>query len=66
MKYFVRDSNNVYIGTEPERIWTEEDLEAIFGVRQNASAPRWKMSSEEGRVFIVEDEEYHDEKLECL
>jgi len=27
LKYFARDSNGVYIGTEPQRRWTEQELE---------------------------------------
>ena len=30
-KYFAKDLNGVYIGTEPYRRWTEEELEETFG-----------------------------------
>jgi len=31
LKHFARDRYNVYIGTEKERIWTDEELELRFG-----------------------------------
>jgi hypothetical protein len=30
-KYFARDKDGNYIGTEPQREWTEEELEDEFG-----------------------------------
>jgi hypothetical protein len=30
MKHFAHDLHSVHVGTELERIWTEEDLEAMF------------------------------------
>lgn len=66
MKHFAHDSHSVHIGTELERIWTEEDLEAMFRMWQNAGAPRWNMSAKEGKCFIVEDDEWYDENKEYL
>lgn len=31
LKYFARDQNAHYIGSEPEREWTEADLEEKYG-----------------------------------
>ncbi|RFU25121.1 hypothetical protein B7463_g11216, partial [Scytalidium lignicola] len=55
-KYFARDVNNVYIGTEPERFWTEKELDAEFGRYTDNHLSRWTMSLEEGRVCMVEAE----------
>jgi hypothetical protein len=30
-KYFARDKDGNYIGTEPQREWTEEELQDEFG-----------------------------------
>ena len=34
-RYFAKDANCNYIGTEPEREWTREDLDREFGVYQD-------------------------------
>lgn len=33
-KYFAKDKEGQYIGTEPQREWTEEELEDEFGQYQ--------------------------------
>jgi hypothetical protein len=30
-KYFARDKDGKYVGTEPQRVWTEEELQNEFG-----------------------------------
>lgn len=30
-KYFARDKNGNYVGTEPQRQWTEDELQEQFG-----------------------------------
>ena len=32
LKYFAKDYDGSYIGTEPQRTWTEEELEETFGM----------------------------------
>ncbi|KAH6711817.1 hypothetical protein BKA61DRAFT_578247 [Leptodontidium sp. MPI-SDFR-AT-0119] len=54
LRYFARDKNNKYIGTEPERRWTEQDLEEEFGVYQDLPPPHWEMKESDGRVFMEE------------
>ena len=34
-RYFARDKDGNYVGTEPEREWSEQDLERQFGVYQD-------------------------------
>ncbi|RMZ33910.1 hypothetical protein D0859_01928 [Hortaea werneckii] len=34
-RYFARDYKGNYIGTEPERLWNEEEVEAMFGQYQD-------------------------------
>ncbi|RMZ35193.1 hypothetical protein D0859_00672 [Hortaea werneckii] len=36
-RYFARDYKGNYIGTEPERLWNEEEVEAMFGQYQDRS-----------------------------
>lgn len=31
LKYFAKDYDGTYTGTEPQRTWTEEELEQTFG-----------------------------------
>ncbi len=31
LRFFARNRDNVYVGTEPERVWTEEELEERWG-----------------------------------
>jgi hypothetical protein len=31
LKYFAKDFDGAYIGTEPQKKWTEEELEDQFG-----------------------------------
>ena len=34
-RYFARDKDGNYVGTEPEREWSEQDLEKQFGMYQD-------------------------------
>lgn len=34
-RYFARDKDGKYVGTEPEREWSEEDLKSYFGDYQD-------------------------------
>merc|ERR1739842_241870 len=36
-RYFARDYKGNYIGTEPERLWNEAEVEAMFGQYQDRS-----------------------------
>ena len=56
LKYFARDKNDEYIGTEPEREWSETELEERFGKFREFEMPRWvKLRSCEGNVYLAED-----------
>ncbi len=56
LRYFARDKNNNYAGTEPEMRWTEEMLSEQFGTYQNLPSPHWVMKEDsEGQVFIEEE-----------
>jgi hypothetical protein len=73
LKYFARDKNNNYVGTETERIWTDEDLELKFGKYKGLGNTRWVMGREAGRIHMVEEDDdvqrkevFQDEKFEGL
>ena len=51
-KHFARDKNNFYVGTEPERMWTAEELDEEFGMYQDSPPPLWSMVESDGRVFM--------------
>lgn len=57
LKYFARDRNNVYIGTERERVWTDEELELRFGRYRDFERPKWVVGRDAGRVYMVEDDD---------
>ena len=57
LKYFARDRNNVYIGTEREMIWTDEELELRFAKYRGAERPKWIVGRDAGRVYMVEDDD---------
>jgi hypothetical protein len=44
LKYFARDEKKNYVGSEPERTWTDEQLDGMFGQYQPAPAPKSKPS----------------------
>ncbi|MCJ1227917.1 hypothetical protein MMC12_004576 [Toensbergia leucococca] len=48
LRYFARDEKNAYIGTEPERSWTDKDLEEKFGMYQNLPPTQWKVNVPSG------------------
>ncbi|KAH7389145.1 hypothetical protein BKA64DRAFT_130836 [Cadophora sp. MPI-SDFR-AT-0126] len=52
LKYFARDKNNLYVGSEPERMWTVEELDEEFGMYQDLPPPLWSMVESEGRIFL--------------
>jgi len=43
LRYFARDSNHQYIGTEPEREWTAEELQEKFGQYQDLPPADWEV-----------------------
>lgn len=57
LKYFARDMNNRYIGTETERIWTDEVLESKFGKYRGSDKPKWVVGRDEGRVYMLDDDD---------
>ena len=57
LKYFARDRNNVYIGTEREVIWTDEELHKKFGIYRASERPKWIVGKDAGRIYMVEDED---------
>jgi hypothetical protein len=40
MKYFAKDDEGVYVGSEAQRVWTDEALDEMFGVYQEAGRVR--------------------------
>lgn len=48
IKFFARNEVDEYVGTEPERAWSDDDLEEVFGRYRDFRPTRWVMKSEEG------------------
>jgi hypothetical protein len=56
VRYFARNDRNEYIGTEPEREWSEGDLEREFGRYRDLEAPKWGVGVDgNGRGIMVEE-----------
>jgi len=51
-KYFVRDAQGRYIGTEEEREWSEEELDRSFGRYWEWERVRWVLEG----GWLVEEE----------
>jgi hypothetical protein len=50
IKYFARNEVDEYVGTEPERVWGDEDLEEAFGRYRDFRPTRWvRMSGDGGK-----------------
>lgn len=47
-RYFARNEANEYVGTEPERTWTKQDLEEMFGQYQNLPPAKWVVNVPSG------------------
>lgn len=47
-RFFRRDANWRYMGTEPERQWTDADLKAEFGSYQDSAWQSWERG--QGRI----------------
>ncbi|KAH7318987.1 hypothetical protein BKA65DRAFT_513608 [Rhexocercosporidium sp. MPI-PUGE-AT-0058] len=62
LKYFARDKNNNYIGSEPERNWTKQCLEEEFGMYQDLSSPLWRTVTGEGHIFLEESHEWGEKE----
>jgi len=48
IKHFARNEVDEYVGTEPERMWGDEELEEAFGRYRDFRPTRWVMKSEDG------------------
>lgn len=48
LKYFAKDNEGNYVGSEPRREWTEEMLEKDFGRWKDAPAARWRVDVQSG------------------
>lgn len=48
LKNFARDNNNNYIGTEAEKVWSEEDLDAVYGKYWEWERTKWVLRHEAG------------------
>lgn len=50
-KYFARNEADEYFGTEPEKTWSDEDLEEAFGRYRDFQPTKWvrKSGDKEGR-----------------
>lgn len=57
LKHFAYDENGWYIGSEPQRVWTEKELKIEFGEYQDLPPRRWVKAQDGGRVFMVEESE---------
>lgn len=55
MRHFARDENGNYAGTEPERSWSEQELDAEFGRYWEWERTKWSMEKDEktGRKVMV-------------
>ncbi|KAG4429478.1 hypothetical protein IFR05_015041 [Cadophora sp. M221] len=62
LRSFARDKNNEYVGTDPERRWTEQDLEEEFGVYQGLPPALWEVKELDGRVFMEESRVWGDKE----
>jgi len=50
IKHFARNEVDEYVGTEPERVWGDEELEEVFGRYRDFRPTRWvRMSGGGGR-----------------
>lgn len=65
-KYFSRDAYGVYTGTEPDRDWSEEDVELMFGKYKLCERPNWVIANKGGGMVLVEEEEEEDWEKETL
>ena len=48
LKYFARDEHHNYIGTEPERRWTPEEVEEKWGQYKNLPPTQWEVNVPSG------------------
>jgi len=44
-KYFARNEADEYVGSEPEKTWSDEDLEEAFGRYRDFQPTRWVRKS---------------------
>jgi len=54
LKYFARDVDKKYVGTEPERGWTEEELENKFSKYNAMTSAKWVAKNLGDVVFMEE------------
>lgn len=47
-KHFARNEADEYVGTEPERLWNDDDLEEEFGRYRDLKPTKWVIRSEDG------------------
>ena len=62
LKYFSRDAYGIYTGSEPDRDWSEEEAEGMFGKYRVCESPNWVMAKKGGVTVLVEEEEDDWEK----
>jgi len=57
VKHFARDENGNYVGTEEERSWSEEQLDADYGRYWEWEKTKWTMGYDDDagrRVMVAE------------
>ena len=62
-KHFARDKDGKYIGTEPEREWSEEDLQREFGQYQDMALRSIPGHNEFGEGGTSMDDWVHERDL---
>lgn len=55
LQNFARDADGNYVGTKPERCWTEHELNTEYGKYQSVPARMWMVKECEGLIYMEED-----------
>lgn len=56
LKHFVHDANGSYAGTEEERVWTAEQIDAEYGKYWEWGITKWTVGWDEetgGKVMVT-------------
>lgn len=55
LKHFAQKANKENKGTVSQRRWTEEELDAEFGIYQDVEPLKWVMRQSAGRTYMEEE-----------
>jgi hypothetical protein len=55
LRYFARNVDGEYIGTEPEQCWRQGDLDREFGRYQSVPDTKWVVRESAGWVYMEEE-----------